>query len=295
MAYNDNSCSVSKGNTGLSQCLDDLGYDYMLLHTPTDYEIDTEANAKLEATYLTGINAHNIYPMPAFEKIEDTSEDDVNEDTSLGNSIPVREGKYGATGSFRVALCNLAALRTFNNVKGRVFIVTSNGKIFGTSPDGTKFKGFELSKFKVSLLKGTDGTTARWVHLEYQLANPTEMGDFPAVPDITAWNPTTLVGVKDVTVTVVSSSATSVVVDVSGNCDGEGVEGLVVGDFQFLNDSAVEQTPTSVTDNEDGTYTCAFTDAAQLAADDYTVDLLDPASQTTGGYESAAAASFTIS
>jgi hypothetical protein len=297
MAYNDNSCAANKGNTGLSQCLDELGYDYKLIHTPLTYEIADEATALLEATWQDDIDAKNIHPFPAFEEVEATSEDDVEQELNTGNSIHVREGKYSGIGKLRVPMCNLSALRTFNGVKGRVFIVTSNGKIFGTSPDGTKFKGFELSKLRVSYTKGTDGTNARMVDIRYQLQNPTEMGDYPAIPNITAWNPTTLTGLISATVSVSSSAAGSVTISVASDCDGESIEDLVVGDFTMLaSDGTTEKLPgdTVDPDNGDGTYTFLFTGPA-LPADTYTVNLKAASASTTGQYDPGTAASFTIS
>ena len=295
MAYNDKSCAASKGNTGVSDCLDDLQYDFILIHTPTSYEIDTEANARLEATWLDDIDAQNIAPFPAFEAVEDTSEDDVVEELTSGVRIQTREGKYGGTGTLRVALCNLAALRTYNNLKGRAFIVTSDGTIFGTSPDGVKFRGFLLSEFKVGKLMNTDGSTARMVPINYQFKDPTEMGDFPATIKPTTWSATALAGLKDVTVAVVGTATDALlVVSIVGNCDAVNIEGLVEADFTLLDVALNEELPAdSFTDNGDGTYT--FTFSPVLDADTYTINLKTPALQTTGGYESSGADSFVIS
>ena len=296
MAYNDNSCAASKGNTQLSQCLDDLGYDYILMWSAEDYEIDTEANSKLEATYVDDIDAKNLYPFPAFEEIEPNEEDDVRQELATGLSIFIREGKYGGMGRLRVPACNLEALRSFNSLKGRAFIITSNGKIMGTSPDDTVFKGFELSDLRVSKIKGTDGSTARFVEVYYQLKNPNEMGDYLAIPEITSWDPTTLKGLLNVTLTVDSSAEGSVVVSVASDCDSEAIEGLVEGDFTILaSDGTTEMLAADdFADNNDGTYTFTFTTPV-LPADTYTVNLKTAANQTTGGYDPGTAASFTIS
>lgn len=295
MAYNDNSCVANLAVTGLSGCKDNLGYDAMLLWTNDSFEIDTEANAKLQATYQTAINAKNMYPMPIFDQVENTVEDTVKQDLPSGVSLVVREGKYGGIGSFQGALCNLPNLRTFNEVSGRAFIVTSNGKIWGTSPDGVKFKGFTLSEFHVSMLKGTDGTTKRFVELEYQMKNTTEMADYPAVPFITTWDAlSALVGLYPVTVTVIGTpTTTELIVSVARDCDGDAVEGLVIGDFVVLDSGAATETPDTVTDNGDGTYTFDYT-GTPLTVDTYTVNLKTAATQTTGGYEPGTAASFEL-
>jgi len=296
MSYNVPSCVADLGNTGLSNCLDELEHDAMLVWTLESFSFTSEVSAETEADWLTAINAHNAYPMPTFEEIEPTEEDDVEHETSIGLSLFVREGKYGGVGRVRTALCNLANLRTFNSVQGRAFIVTGNGKVYGTSSDGVEFKGFELSKFRVSKLKGTDGSVPRMVEFKYQFKTPSEMGDYAAVPQLT-WNPLTqLVGIVDVTVAVDSSAEGLVVLSVTRDCDGEGVEGLVEGDFTILaSDGETDQLPSDdFTNNGDGTYDFVFDDPA-LGADDYTANLKTPADQTSGGYESEDTDSFTIS
>lgn len=292
--YNAKNCVASLGNTGLSNCLDNLGYDAMLVWTTESFEFANEAAAILEANWESAINAKTVYPFPIFDSVEPAIEDNVKQDLPTGVSLFVREGKYGGKGLMQVAICNLANLRTFNEVQGRAFIVTGDGQVFGTSPDGAKFKGFKLSEFHVSMLKGTDGTTKRMVELDYQFKNVTEMADYPAVPELT-WDPLTLTGVVDVTVTVDSSAEGSVVLSVARDCDGEAVTGLVVGDFTILaSDGTTEMLPGDVfADNADGTYTFTFTTPV-LPADTYTANLATPAAQTTGGYEGGTADSFTI-
>ena len=294
MAYNVKNCVASLGNTRLSNCLDNLGYDAMLVWTTESFEFATEAAAILEANWESAINAKTLYPFPIFDSVEPAIEDNVKQDLPTGVSLFVREGKYGGKGMMQIAMCNLANLRTFNEVQGRAFIVTGDGQVFGTSPDGVKFKGFKLSEFHVSKLGGTDGTTKRMVELDYQFKLPTEMADYPAVP-VLDWDPLTLTGIVDVTLTVTSSAAGSVVVNVTRDCDGENVTGLVIGDFLVLaSDGTTEMTPNSFTENGSGTYTLTYS-APALPADTYTVNLATPANQTTGQYEGGTAVSFTIS
>ncbi len=292
MAYNDLSCVTSLSNTGLANCLDNLGYDARLIWTTESFSFSSEANAEDEDQWTAGINAGTVYPFPLFEEIEPAIEDDVEQETGIGLSLFVREGKYGGVGRFQVALCNLPKLRSFNEVTGRAFIVTGNGKVYGTSPDGTVLKGFKLSKFHVSGLKGTDGSTVRFVELRYQFKNLNEMADYPAVPQLT-WDPLELSGLIDVDITVDSSAEGSLTISAARDCDNQAVTGLVEGDFEVKDSSGSAQSADTFADNDDGTYT--FTYDPVLSADDYTVALKTPASQTTGGYDDTGAASFTIS
>jgi len=296
MAYNSPSCVATLGKTGLSNCKDELGSDAMLVWTTNTFEFSTESSAETEADWITAINAGYAFPHPIFDMVEPAIEDNVIEETPNGARLFVREGKYGGKGFAITALCNLANLRTFNEVTGRAFIVTANGKIWGTSPDGVKFKGFSLAEFHVGMLGGTDGTTKRKVSWDYQFKIPSEMGDYAAVPQLT-WNPLTqLTGVVPVTVAVDSSAEGSVVVSVARDCDNEAVTDLVVGDFTMLaSDGSTEMLPgDGFTDNADGTYTFTFTTPV-LPADTYTVNLKTPSAQTTGQLYSATADSFVIS
>ncbi len=296
MAYNDISCIANLGATGLASCKDNLGYDAMLIFTTLAYEFSTESSAETLADWQTGIDAKTVFPFPLLVEVEPALEDDVEQELATGISLFVREGKYGGIGRFETAICNIANLRTFNEAVGRAFIVTSNGKIYGTSPDGVKFKGFKLSKFHVSFLKGTDGSTVRWVELRYQFALPTEMGDFPAVPQ-TTWDPLTLVGLFPITLLENDAAVEGlVVVSVTKDCDGTVITGLVEGDFTILaSDGTTEMLASDgFTDNADGTYDFVFTTPV-LPADTYTVNLKTAAAQTTGGYEPGTADSFTIS
>ena len=291
MAYNSPSCVATLGKTGLSNCKDELTYDAMLVWTTNTFEFASESDAETEQDWIDAINLGTVFPHPIFDEVEPAIEDDVEQETAIGASLFVREGKYGGVGRAITALCNLANLRTFNEVTGRAFIVTGNGKVYGTSPDGVKFKGFTLSKFHVSKLGGSDGSTKRMVEWRYQFKIPSEMGDFAAVPQLT-WNPLTqLTGVVPVTIAVSGvPTASELIVSVTRDCDNEVVTGLVEADFVILDAALAVQPTTGFTDNADGTYT--FTFSADLETG--TIHLETPSAQTTGQLYSATAASYTI-
>ena len=292
--FNDVNCIVTLGNTGLSNCKDNLGADAKILWTKAGFSFASLADAQDESKYTDAINAKNMYPFPLFVEVEPALEDDVVEDTGLGFKLFVREGKYGGKGRYELAACNMASLRTFNILtSGRAFIVTTGGKVYGTSPDGIEFKGFDLSYFRQSGFKGSDGATKRKSELEYQFKSPSEMFDYPAIPAIT-WDPLQLSGLINVVMSVPAGfTSSSVIVSVTRTCDNEAVVGLVEADFIFLDASGTTVLPAnSFLDNEDGTYTFGF--APVLATEAHTVTLKTAANQTTGGYESTGAASFTI-
>lgn len=293
MAYNDVSCIATLNNTGLANCDNNLGADAKILYTKDSFSFASEADAEDESKYTDAINAKNMFPFPLFVEVEPALEDDVIETTNLGFNLFVREGKYGGKGRYELAACNMPKLRTFNEVLGRAFIITSNGKVYGTSPDGVEFKGFKLSEFRQSGFGPADGSIKRKATLTYQFNSPSEMFDYPAIPTLT-WDPLQLSGLIDVTVAVpVGFTASSVIVTVTRTCDLEVVTGLVEADFIMLDFSGTTVLPaTTFTDNADGSYTFDF--GAPLASEAHTVTLKTAANQTTGGYESTGAASFTI-
>jgi len=92
MAYNAKNCVAALENTGLSNCLDNLGYDAMLIWTAESFSFANEAAALLEANWLTAINAKNIYPFPIFDAVEPAIEDNVKQDLPTGVSLFWRGG-----------------------------------------------------------------------------------------------------------------------------------------------------------------------------------------------------------
>lgn len=281
MAYNQINCLATLSNTGLAACTEKLGYIAKVIWLKSDFEIDTEANALLQATWETAINAKNAYPFPLFEKVEPQNEEDVFEDLPNGNRVFVREGKQREIGHVNLAMCNLKRLRTFNNVKGALALITDNGYILMQSPDGVKVKGISLQQFRVGGIGMTDGSTSRMTPISYGLADPTQLNDF-GVALKPSWNPLDLQGIIDVDIAIVGTETTSLLnFTVTRVCDGEGVEGLVEGDFSFLVTAGTAQTAT-FTEIGDGTYRYSAT--ATIA--DGSLNLKTPALQTTGGYES---------
>lgn len=290
MAYNQLTCSTSLSNTGKVTCNENFGYFAKLLWAKDDFEISTEANALLQATWETAINAKNVYPFPVFESVEPQNEENVFEDLPTGLRVFVRDGKVRERGHVSVPLGLLQNLRSFNNVSGKVFLVTSNGYILGYSPDGSKFKGFDLQSFNVGGLGTTDGSTRRRTPVEWSLQDPAEMLDYGAAIKPT-WNPLDLEGLLDVNITIVGTETSSLLdFTVTRVLDGEGVEGLVATDFNFLLTNGSAQTATFA-EVSGGAY--KYTASATIA--DGSLNLKAPASQTTGGYESTGAATVDVS
>lgn len=292
MAYNQLSSLATLGNSGRTGATENLGYFAKLLWCKPDFEISSEANALLEATWQDAINLKQVYPFPMFSKVENSDEDDVKESFPTGQEVFVREGKIRETGHVNLALMALQNLRTFNNVQGKLALVTSNGYIVMYSPDGTKAKGFSLQNFHVGGIGKTDGSNQRMTPISWGLADPTEVLDY-GVAIKPSWNPLELEGLLDVVITLTSSATASLCqFTVTRQCDGEGVDGLVQADFSFLKNAGTAQDGAGLAFVEIGQGEYKFTATASLV--DGTINLKDPDLQTTGGYESTGSAIFNV-
>ena len=291
MAYNQISCTADFGKTGLACGSENLGYFQKLIFTIDTFEIATETAAKLEATWQDAIDAEEIFPFKNFLEVENSNEENVREEFSTGAVAFVRQGKYRETGKVNMAVCEMIQHLAFNNKKGRVFLVTSNGYILGYSPDGTKLKGYSLDTLEVSNMSGSDGSAQRKVSTYYSLSTPSQQGE-----DIVAFKPTAfdaldLEGLINVDITEDDEATTSLVTfTVLTSCDGEGVTGLVEADFLFLDAAGDAQTDQTFAEDGSGTYHFSSTAAAVTG----TIDLDTPENQTTGGYYSTGEDSFTI-
>ncbi len=295
------SCNSGGSNTGMPKCRGDYGRVLFHILCPPDQEIDTEANALLEATWtalLENDEPTRCYPLPPYFMYTPSREDAVYEQGHYGKKIFVREGYPDGIVMYEsLPTCYIKKLETFNGQNWTAYAVTEKGYILGWSEDGTKFQAFDvffqLEADKPATADETRKTPIRlyetesWQWQKYGVAiDPTS--------ESTSWNPRELEGLQDVTVSVVTSSATELVVDVKTDCDEIGVTDLVLGDFTLVDDAAGAESIVSATESTtvDGRYTL---DVTTLGADDYLINLKEPSAMTTNGYQTGSAATFTIS
>lgn len=295
MAYNDLNCTTSWGNTGKKTCKEDFGYVARIIITPDDWSIDTAANAILEATWTTAINADiadRIYPLQIFFSLEEDSEETIYIDGVGGQKIKVRDGVDSLKGLVDLPLCLHQAYRTHNGRNLKAIRVTSNGYIQGTSSDDTKFEPMSLSLFEVEKQTGAgNGDNVPMTPVKVIFSDPTEWNDRGVWVKPTAFNPlTALDGLQDVTLTCTSPTVSGCVLTVTTTCDNVGVDGLVKEDFVLTDDAGGAETITTLTGLGNGVYTIAAT----LGADGYILTMKDPADATTKGYEATSTATFTV-
>lgn len=298
MSYNQNSCGTTTANTGRGQCVDDASYPFKLIIVPQGKEIDTEANAKLLATWLGLINeseADRARVLPRIFKLEPSQDDPVYETGVANTKEFVREGVKSIKYSLEnIPLCEHRKLRTMNGQKWAMFIVMSNGSIRGKSLDGIKFQSIPLSLFRIENRKETDGETLERTMITIEWQNPSDWDDKGVFVTPTAFDPRDLNGILDVTISVATGISTAgFTFSVAGACDSVPIEELVKADFQLLDATGDVITITSITESPSvpGTYALVAT----MAAETHSFNLLNQPGMTTKGYESTGAISVVVS
>lgn len=265
MAYNELTCGINAGNTGLQDCVENFGQWEKILLVNSDYEIDTQANALLETTYTTAINAASatrMYPLFEHFNLEADIEERVQEEGFAGKTETVREGKDRVTFTFtNITFYNHKELRKHNNRKNlAAYIITSQGYILGRSVDGVKFLPLDLSDFYVNKRSISDGTNIDRTSVRIEFKDAMQWNDDGVWVQPTDFDPLLLEGIKDVSLSG-TLAATGSTVTVQGASDSVGFVGLVDANFQLYTDAAptVDIAVTSV-DNGDGTYTLTWVD-----------------------------------
>lgn len=285
-------CSSLIENTGHSDCNVDVGFDIGHVFVPRGTEIDTEANAKLLATWTTGIQADagsRWFPVPPSVKQEFTADEPVYESLAQGKE----QYLYTNTSKDRFFISAntltpkfVSNLNSLNNGVWAAYIITSNGYVKGKTTDDTKFLPINVDIRVEPQRKATD---AEGAHLPYtvRLVDYQDWNVYGAIVKPTAFNPVTdLEGLLDVDLAVSGVPTSSeLIITVATNLNAVAVTGLVLADFAFTTSG----TPDSVAESPNGTYTFTDTDLASGS-----VTLKSPSAMTTTGYESTGSVSFTI-
>lgn len=286
----------------MPKCGGNYGRTIFWILVPPSAEIADETTALLEATWQTGIEndeSSRWYPLPKFYRYTESREDHVYTQGDFNQKFSVREGYGdGIAAYLNPPICFQKKIRDFNDQTWKGYRVTEKGYILGTSSDGAKFEPFNIFFYAEEEMPAT-ADEGRLMQIRVYATEAYQWEDNGVVIDpvndaVSTWDPRKLEGLLDVTVEVVSSSATSLVVDVQSYCDDTPVTGLVVADFVLVDDAGGSETINSVTESTsvDGRYTL---DVTTLTADDYEINLQEPADMTTDGYQTGSVAEFTIS
>jgi len=274
---------------------EDLGRTIKIVLTKSDFQFATQDLAETQSEWQDAIDEEEIFPLPYVYENEDMSEESVMQDFAGGDSLKVRDGNYAEKMKLFLSVADMRKLQTYKNKTWRMFVIDENGNILGTSPDGTVFKGFELTTFDVDKMNLTVGDVKRMVPIYYKQREVSEwlskgVALRPLKLTTDSWDPRDIDGLTDVEITVSSAIATKVVVSLEAYLKGVALTGFdQPSDWVLLTAAGAAQTISTVTDNEDGTY-----DLNGTGLETGTINLAEPEDLSLDGYKSTGAQTVTI-
>lgn len=296
-AFNIN-CAARRKNTGINRLCQDLGPIAGFMLTPYNWE-KSQTDIINKDTFDEAIHADavdRVYPFPPILAMTNNSEETVYQELALGRLF-VKNGKTIFAFEMDSSRYKHEALKSHTLQKCGVVFFDVDNRLHGVR-SGENFKAVNLQEFVVEKLKLNDGAgEATRTMVSMVLADPEEFERLPAVVSGLDFQLSSLEGLTDINIDVVSSSATGLVanfsVDKSGaafNPVGPTAVPLTDGDVIVKTSSGVAVTITSVTAvNGVATIAATLTPGAT-----YTVDLYKPSLMVTKGYESTASATFVV-
>lgn len=282
------SCGVSLQNTGTPSCIPIRGVTKQVILVPlvandgTENQIDpsvTLNKAFFDALINNEDDSARWYPVGPFKNVTTERADPIKETFEDGSSVFIRQGVRNFSGMILKGGPELLSQLNSNRCSSfGAYIVDAEGSLTGKvkNDDGFLYPiEIQAASFNGKLVYSTDTTTEKiMLNFEYGVDEKDEDLRTIMATSITGINLSTVKGLTNAYVTVVSCGQTSMVIDVYnkyGNfISGSPVEGLLVGDFassvtgtgskiRNTTDGA-DVTITSVTESTtvDGRYTLAY-------------------------------------
>ena len=219
---------------------------------------------------IAGVNSDNtVRPTPETNEFGNSYVADTRVNTNIDFKIDISQ-------------CMLRNLRTWNNVNVSAWMVDVDGGVIGNlvEVEGVNYLKGQPTKFLSTKASVRTANTGEF-KASMIVIQDNDQADYRIDTDFIL----DLDGIQDLDVTVASSSATSVVIEVQTGCNGSDITGLDAN-LSIKDASGVVQAPDSITDNLDGTYTFAY--STPLVAGTYTPNLSTtsyefPASDTIYG------------
>ena len=279
-------------NTGRPSCLTPEGLLKRILVTKSDFFFDISTARPTQADVQEAIQAGDAFMFAVVDEVEDKSSERQEYEASSGNSYTTRDAISGMRPVFTLSAYEFVNYLSFDNKQVRIFEFDHKEFLKGCKLDGSsdKFAGFATQRFDVeNRTRPTDSSSVVQTPISIKYANPNEYRENIMIMDDMSFleNVNSLL---DVAIIATDEAVSGVTIQALVDATGSPVIGLVLADFQILDDTGTEVTPDGVTDNADGTYAVL----AELTAGTYTVGLQKPSDMTTEGYEELAKAEITI-
>jgi len=294
-------CTTNTALTGLGSCErnNSFGSEAGLALALDSQFFATKASFATQADWLAAIKAEQIFPITNIVEVEHTDQEPSYYESPKGDQVLLRQGNYRAKYKLNIPFCLHQRLQAFRNSKIRLYKIDENGNIYGTSPEGTTVRGFQVQLINPEKMIFAKPDSPAFSVITINEKDSKEWNENGVYVNPT-WDALALEGINPVTLSTSAVSALSITVKVVAICgltaagavNEMPITGLVAADFLFYKASdGTAQTPTGVVDNLNGTYTAAF--AALVTG---TVTLKAPAalSDATILIKSSGAASYTV-
>ena len=142
--------------------------------TKPDFEFATFASFATQADWLTAIAAGNIFPVLDIQEIEPQPVADGVYQSPTGEKTDTFKGMRGYILKLNYDLKSHKILKTYAGRNWRIFKFDSNNNIKGTTPDGTKVKGFKVGYLKVFDQDDAESGKPAFTRVEIQESDPKE-------------------------------------------------------------------------------------------------------------------------
>lgn len=257
-----------------------------------EQQSNSYANALLEATWTGMINevaSTRVYVFPSADDAVRTQEDPVFFEGNLSKRRMVRKGRVSLALEYHAQRdCVWAVINSFNGQRMYFAARTENEAIIA-GDDGTNFVFVPVDVYTSDPIP-PENKDDEWKVILYIYFVETQ-GNFAKAllpydstyNSGTLWKASGLEGIVDVTMTEVSAAVSSVVVDITGLCDGREITGLVTADFTVTGLSSVAMSNNRATLTPTSTFTSPLS-----------IELKNQPSMTTKGYEMRSAITVTF-
>jgi hypothetical protein len=271
-------CNVVKKNLGLVTCNKLPQLIRGMITTPNTFSL-TEAQALVAANWQNALIAEaseRAHYWPPFINFENISEEAVYEDLPLGY-LAVRDGNYRFRFGIKQNLCIHKAMFTHRSNQGRAFLYDTENQLIGTMDSNGNIRGLSIQLLHTEKMIFSDGSVSTKSPIVLALLDNKELDKDGVIIDASFVN--SLDRVVQAKLTIVSAADNQIVVDVTVDCDGTPLSGLVQADFILTDQAGEAQSISGATENN-GRYTLTGT-----GFESGTLELRDVADLTVEYYE----------
>jgi hypothetical protein len=271
-------CNVVKKNLGLVTCNKLPQLIRGMITTPNTFSL-TEAQALVAANWQNALIAEaseRAHYWPPFINFENISEEAVYEDLPLGY-LAVRDGNYRFRFGIKQNLCIHKAMFTHRSNQGRAFLYDTENQLIGTMDSNGNIRGLSIQLLHTEKMIFSDGSVSTKSPIVLALLDNKELDKDGVIIDASFVN--SLDRIVQAKLTIVSAADNQIVVDVTVDCDGTPLSGLVQADFILTDQAGEAQSISGATENN-GRYTLTGT-----GFESGTLELRDVADLTVEYYE----------